>query len=233
MEELKKASNFELNVLKLGVQRIQLAKGDRFTSNGAAFQYVPSTEENKSKMRFNHYRRETSISAKKYQKDVERADNIELVIDRGLSRDEPDDSEYNVLNRWREWEVKYAYTQPAEEFEPLIIMIISDRDAGDWEFKAIEHKVVRDTKQQLHIRPYDPITCKNQIDKAELNKPATYYREHYLYCRIEDYDQMELELFKYAKQMLQEQIQNAKDLVKEREESLINFSLLKEKQGHI
>lgn len=99
--------DIQLNVIHLNGNRFQLVKGDRFQSNGHTFHYIPSTAENKGKGK--HYRlggRADSVTAKKYWNDVLRATNIKCVIDRPVSSSEPADSEYNVLNRWKEWEVQ-------------------------------------------------------------------------------------------------------------------------------
>ncbi len=236
MEDEKLASNFELNVISLGKHRFQLVKGDRFTSNGATFDYNPSTQENKGKGKYYRYQgRESRISAKKYMKDVLRADNIKLIIDRPLSTSEPADSDYNVRNRWREWVVEYAYEQPKPEIEPLIIMIVElGWMSTEWTFKSGEYEVERETKEIYFLKKNNPANYRSKIMKTELNNVVTEKNGtlFYVVCELEHYDKNELALFTQVEKNQRAKIESAKALVIKEETNLDNVLKLKADNGH-
>lgn len=231
-DDLKPASNFELNVLKLGKNRFQLVKGDRFSSNGNSFNYQPSTSDNASKLPFSNYRRATSISAKKYQKDVERAENIKLISDKPLG-EEKAGAEYNVHNRWRVWEVQYAYVQPVDSEEPLVAMVLelSWINQDKWDFKVSRHEIERNTKETYFLKQHAPVTYLTKLSKTDLNKAAGGNHKFYIIGEFADYNDLEEKLFKFAEAAQYGYIQSAKDLLRKEEENLSKFLVVKKSQG--
>jgi hypothetical protein len=234
-QDTKLASNFELNFLKLGKHRIQLVKGDRFTSNGHTFDYRPSTAENKGKGRRERwYGRHDEISAKKYQKDVLRADNIKLIIDRPLSPHSPADSEYNVRNRWREWEVQYAYEVPEDDKEELVIMVVEKSYAKDeWAYRVEEFKVERETKETYFLEKNHPVTYHSKIPKGELNKVFTDRggMVYHIIGQMEHYHENEIAIFNRAEENMRQHIVSAKEAVVKAETNLDNVLKLKHENG--
>lgn len=234
-DDMKIASNFELNVMNLGKHRFQLVKGDRFTSNGNNFMYQPSTAENKGK---GHYRRFSGrtdgVSALKYKKDVLRADNIKLVVDRPLSSNEPPDSEYNVHNRWREWEVQYAYVQPIDKAPPLVVMVVElGWMSKQWEYKITEVEIERQTKELIFLKLHHPVHYRSKIERNELNKVYTAKEgTQYHVCGImDDYNENEIVLWEQVEKNQREKIESAKKLVIDENKHLDNVLKLKTKQG--
>lgn len=237
----KTASNFELNVIKIGVHTFQLHKGDRFESNGSYFNYVPSTAENKGKGKRDRWTcRRDSISAKKYEKDVLRADNIELISDKPLSPNEPADSEYNQKNRMKVWEVKYAYKMELPKNENLVLLSIElggkysdDESKKQWEFKTEELSVKRVTAENYFLEKSCPIGYHNQIPKKDLNNVRVHYgNQYYVLCLMDDYNDMEIALFEYVQKAVNDKIQSGHDIVHRETNNLNKFLLLKSKQGY-
>jgi hypothetical protein len=233
----KKASNFELNLIKIGVHTFQLHKGDRFTSNGSYFNYVPSTSENQAKLPFQYYRRGTSISAVKYQKDVLRADNIELVVDKPFY--DKDDSRHAdpKAPRIQEWEVKYAYTQELPKFEQLVVLVVekfwlAKEGENPYKFEALELDVKRVTKENLFLDKSHPVTYHSQIPKNELNKVLHDHSKSYIMGYMENYNDMELALFKGVTERIESQIKSAEEKLKTEKESLEQFKKFQKGQGY-
>lgn len=235
MENIKQASNFELNVLHLGKNRFQLVKGDKFTSNGHNFIYQPSTAANKGKGPRNRYSgRADSISALKYMKDVLRAENIKLISDRPLSQHEPEDSEYNVQNRFKTWEVQYAYTIPVDSIEPLVIMVIEmSYSTTDWKFTVAEYEIERETKELFFLKKNHPVHYRSKIEKRELNYVVTESggKVFHVIGTMSNYDENEIALFNQAEQNQRNKITHAKVMVTTEEENLSKLLKLKSTQG--
>jgi hypothetical protein len=236
----KSASNFELNVIKLGIHTFQLQKGDRFESNGHYFHYCPSTAENKGKGAYTRYSgRSNNISCKKYEKDVLRADNIELISDKPLSPNEPPDSEYNQKNRMKVWEVKYAYKMELPKNENIVLLSIEmggkysdDESKKQWQFKSEELTVKRVTAENYFLENSCPIGYHSQIPKKDLNNVRVHYGQYYVLCLMDDYNDMELELFKFVEAAVNSKIATGHDIVRKETDNLNKFLLLKSKQGY-
>lgn len=230
-KENQLASNFELNWIKLGVHIFNLVKGDRFESNGSYFNYVPSTAENKGKgKRYRYQGRTNNISAVKYKKDVLRADNIKQIKDE-LSYVDSQGKEH----RMQVWEVQYAYKVEQPKNENIVCLIISnDKYSSNkgWEFKSEELEVKRETKENYFLEKSHPVTYHSQIPKSELNNVRVHYGTHYVLCLMEDYNEMELALFKAVEESQLAKIQNGHDIIKRETENLKRFEELKIKQGY-
>lgn len=244
METEKLASNFELNFLQLGKNRIQLVKGDRFTSNGHTFDYKPSTAENKGKGKQDRWSgRADTISAKKYQKDVLRADNIKLIIDRPLAHrteaeakaeEEARKGEGWKASRWKEWEVQYAYEAPAIEIEPLVVMFIRrDWYDGTWSYKVVEMEVERETKELFFLKKSHPVSHHSKIEKGKIGQVIIENngQDYHVIGKMENYHENEIALFNRAEENLRECIESAKQLVIKAETNLDNVQKLKQENG--
>jgi hypothetical protein len=249
MSTEKKASNFELNVIKLGIHTFQLVKGDRFETNGGYFHYVPSTAENKGKgARVRYSGRSNQISAKKYEKDVLRADNIELVSNKLIGFKTEEEAAAEELARaaegWKAgrhliYEVKYAYKQELPKNENLVLMSIelggkySDESKQQWEFKSEELAVKRVTAENYFLEKSCPIGYHSQIPKKDLNNVRVHYgSQYYVLCLMDDYNDVELALFEYAEKAVKDKIQTGHDIVQRETNNLNKFLLLKSKQGY-
>ncbi len=235
MSEEKLASNFELNLIKIGVKRFQLFKGDRFVTNGAYFAYQPSTAENKAKLPFERYSRHTTISAEKHKKDVLRADNIKLVVDKQVGE--------STDFRWKEYEVQYAYTVPKEEREPLMCIVMSydwqyvDRNKMDekkfsWKISHTEMEIERETKVYVYVKNSPSNVYMNQVVKADYNKPQSHYGDHYIVCKLDDAVLMEDVLIKYVENLKKSAIESAKELVANATETLNKLLEFKKDMGY-
>lgn len=231
------ASNFELNILKLGIHTFQLMKGDRFTSNGSYFHYEPckdSPNTGKGK-KYRYQARQNYHSAVKYEKDVKRADNIKLIKDEVLSiggNGQP--------NKYMVWEVQYAYTVEIPKNENLILLSIEltnkytdDQNKRQWEFKTQELEVQRVTDKQLFLKERDPISFSARIEKKDLNNVrARYGDEFYLFTMMEDYNEAEIMLVEYVEKVINDRIANAHEIIRVQTDNLNKFLLLKSKQGY-
>lgn len=243
------ASNFELNVIKLGINTFQLVKGDRFESNGSYFHYVPSTAENKGKGKYRRWHGHSdNISAKKYEKDVLRADNIELVENRLLypgteaeaaAEEESRKAEGWKANRLKVWEVKYAYKMELPKNENLVILSVEmggqysdDESKKQWEFKSEELPVKRVTAENYFLEKSCPIGYMSQIPKKDLNNVRVRYGTYYVLCMMDDYNDMELVLFDFVEKAIGNKIQTGHDIVRKETDNLNKFLLLKSKQGY-
>jgi hypothetical protein len=231
----KSASNFELNVIKLGIHTFQLVKGDRFESNGNYFHYVPSTAENKGKGSRSRYSgRSNNISAVKYKKDVLRADNIEMVRDDFQYTDSQ-----GKEHRMQAWEVKYAYKQELPKNENLVLLSIElggkygFESKQQWEFKSEELEVKRVTAENYFLEKSCPIGHHSQIPKKDLNNVRVDYGStYYVLCLMDDYNDAELALFKFVEKAINNKIQTGHDIVQRETNNLNKFLLLKSKQGY-
>jgi hypothetical protein len=245
----KPASNFELNVIKLGIHTFQLVKGDRFETNGGYFHYVPSTAENKGKGSRSRYSgRSNNISAKKYEKDVLRADNIELIEDRliGFQTEEEAAKEEEArkaegwkAGRMKIYEVKYAYKQELPKNENLVLMSIELggryglESKQQWTFKSEELEVKRVTAENYFLVKSCPIGHHSQIPKKDLNNVRVDYgTTYYVLCLMDEYNDAELALFKFAEKAIKNKIQTGHDIVQRETNNLNKFLLLKSKQGY-
>jgi hypothetical protein len=216
----KQASNFELNWIKIGINIFNLVKGDRFQTNGKVFLYVPSTDENKGKgKRYRFQGRQNTISAVKYKKDVLRADNIKMIKDE---------------NGFQIYEVQYAYKVEHEKAENLICLQIAMDDYGNkgWFFKTQELTVERETKENYFLTKSHPVTHHSQIPKTELNNVRGRYNTHHVICKMDDYNEMEVALFKAVEESQLSKIQSGHDIIKKETENLKRFNELKLKQGY-
>lgn len=216
----KLASNFELNVLKIGINTFNLVKGDRFKSNGKVFMYVPSTDENKGKgTRYRFQGRQDNISAVKYKKDVLRADNIKLIGEQ---------------HGFQIYEVQYAYKIEQEKLENLICLEVSMDNYGnhDWLFKTHELPVERETKENYFLTKSHPVTHHSQIPKTDLNNVRVRYNTHYVLCKMDKYNEMEIALFKAVEEHQLGKIQTGQDIVRKETENLNKFIDFKLKQGY-
>jgi hypothetical protein len=231
----KAASNFELNVIKLGVHTFQLMKGDRFESNGSYFHYVPSKANTANQGKGKRRRFEGRAnwhSCLKYQKDVLRADNIELISDELLGT--------SGNHRMKIWEVQYAFVQEMPKNENLILMCIeldnkyaSDESKRAWGFKTQELEVERKTEKQMFLKERDPISHSQRIENRELNIVRVRYGdEYYLFCMMEDYNDMETKLFEHVEKAVKDKIEHGHQIVKTETNNLNKFLLLKSKQGY-
>lgn len=231
MNEEKKASNFELNYIKIGINVFHLHKGDKFTSNGSNFKYEPSTAENKGKgRRYDTYSgRSSSVSAMKYKKDVMRADNIELVEDRLMHIDSQ-----GKEHRYKVWEVKYAYKIELDKPENLLSMVIrQDRyDNNNWKFETSEMAVQRETKETFFLEKSHPVTYHSQIPKSTLDIVHTHYSDHYIIGKIDDYAVLEQKLFTYMENLTKERIVSAEEILQKRKDEYHQFLLFKSKNGY-
>lgn len=234
----KSASNFELNILKLGVHTFQLQKGDRFETNGRYFNYIPSTSENKGKGTYRRFSgRRDDISAKKYQKDVERADNIELIHDEFLSVGS-DGTEW----RKKVWEVQYAYKIDIPKNENIVLLSITldwDLDGSmdrnkiyNWKFNTEEIEIERVTAGNYFLKKNHPITYHTQIPKTDMDIVHTRFDKYYIMCFMDDYNDMEQALFTYVENAIHNKIQSGHDIVRRETDNLNKFLLLKSKQGY-
>lgn len=227
----RKASNFELNFLKLGVHILHLMVGDRFESNGSTFNYVPcSASPNQNKGKYYRYQgRQNSISAFKYKKDVLRADNIEQIEDKFLYVDGTGHEHRNQI-----WEVKYAYKIELPKAENLICLSIELETYGkkQWEFKTVELEIERETKENYFLKKSHPITHHSQIPKSELNNVRIRYNASHVLCKMEHYNEQELALFKAVEQHQLDKIQSGHDIIAKETENLSKFQELKTKQGY-
>jgi len=247
--QTKTASNFELNVIKIGVNTFQLHKGDRFESNGNYFHYIPSTAENKGKGKYYRYQgRHDSISAKKYEKDVLRADNIELVSNKLIGFKTEEEAAAEELARaaegWKAtrlsvWEVKYAYKTELPKNENLVLLLIElggkysdDESQKQWVFKTEELPVKRVTAENYFLETHNPVDYKSQIPKKDLNDVRVRYGNYYVLCLMDDYNEMEVELFKHVEKAVNDKIQSGHDIVRRETDNLNKFLLLKSKQGY-
>lgn len=245
----KQASNFELNILKIGVHTIQLVKGDRFESNGSAFNYVPSTKENMGKGTYIRWHgRSNTLSAKKYEKDVLRADNIELISEKlvGFKNEEEAKAEEELrkAEKWkatciRTWEVKYAYKIEIPKNENIVILTLelggkysNDETKKVWEFKTEELPVKRVTAEMYFLGKDNPVTYHSQIRKSELNNVRLHHDRYYVLCLMDDYDAMEMELFKFVEKAVNDKIEQGHAIVKRETINLNKFMDLKTKQGY-
>lgn len=245
----KKASNFELNVIKLGIHTFQLQKGDRFETNGNYFKYIPSTAENKGKgTRERWSGRRSDISCKKYEKDVLRAENIELVENKviGFNSEEEAAKEEEArkaegwkASRIKVYEVKYAYKMELPKNENLVILSIelSDRyneneEQRQWIFKSEELPVKRVTAENYFLERFNPVDYKSQIPKKDMNIVRHHYGQYYVLCMMDDYNDMEIALFDYVEKAVNDKIQTGHDIVQKETNNLNKFLLLKSKQGY-
>lgn len=245
----KPASNFELNVIKLGVHTLQLHKGDRFESNGDAFYYVPSTAENKGKGKYTRWSgRKDNLSAKKYEKDVLRADNIELISNKVLGfkteEEAAAEEEARKAEGWKArrllvYEVKYAYKMELPKNENLVLLQIDldgkfgEEDKQQWKFKSEELPVERITAGSYYLKTTSPIVHKNQILKTELNNVRVHFNNtYYVFCLMDDYNEQEIALFDYMENAINNKIQSGHDIVRKETNNLNKFLLLKSKQGY-
>lgn len=244
----KTASNFELNVIKLGIHTFQLHKGDRFETNGHYFHYIPSTAENKGKGK--HYRyqgRRDSISAKKYEKDVLRANNIELVSNTLIGFSTEEEAAAEELARkdegWKAsrmlvYEVKYAYKMELPKNENLVLLTIeltgrfNDEEKHQWEYKTEELPVKRITAENYFLERYSPIDSRSQIPKKELNNVRVRYSKYYVLCMMDDFHEQETSLFEFVEKAVNDKIQTGHDIVRRETNNLNKFLLLKTKQGY-
>jgi hypothetical protein len=239
-KEEKLASNFELNFLKLGKHTFQLEKGDHFWTNGNVFVYEPIGGENRNKLPFSGYRQARTISCKKYEKDILRADNIELVEERPGYSDPKENAERNKDGRYnyKKWEVKYAYKMPEVEKDQLHILIITKNSYPKTEKDFYEYNVAvvtveRETEQQLFVNPYNPMNAHSRIEKKELNVVQSEWRGLYIITKFDDYHEAEIALFKAYEEKLKEAVESAKKHLEASEIGLKNFDHLKRKQGFI
>jgi hypothetical protein len=229
----KKASNFELNVIKLGVHTFQLQKGDRFQSNGALFNYVPSTAENKGKGKYYRWQgRQDVISAKKYMKDVLRADNIELIRDE-LSHVAANGKEFRI----KVWEVKYAYKMELPKNENIVLLSIELSgkygEEDQWKFHTEELSVKRVTAENYFLEKFNPIDFKSQIPKSSLNIVRANNNYHYYVLGLmDDYNDMEQALFQFAEKAIENKIQTGHNIVQKETKNLSKFQQLKSQQGY-
>ena len=244
----KQASNFELNVIKLGIHTFQLQKGDRFESNGSYFHYIPSTAENKGKGTYYRYSgRRNEISAKKYEKDVLRADNIEQIADKligfkteeeAAAEEEKRKSENWKAARLKVWEVKYAYKMELPKNENIVLLSIelggrySDEDKQQWEYNTQELEVKRVTAENYFLVGSNPITYRSQIPKSELNNVRVHYSRYYVLCLMDDFHEQEAALFKYVEDSVKGKIQTGHDIVRKETNNLNKFLLLKSKHAY-
>lgn len=248
MNTEKQASNFELNVIKLGIHTFQLQKGDRFETNGYYFKYVPSTAENKGKGTRDRWSgRSSSISCKKYEKDVLRADNIELISDKLLGFNTEEEAAAEELSRAEEgwkasrlkvYEVKYAYKMELPKNENLVLLQVElggkygDEEKQQWEFSSEELPVKRVTAENYFLERHNPVDYKSQIPKKELNNVRGRYGKYYVLCLMDDYNEMELELFAFVEKAVIDKIQSGHEIVRKETNNLNKFLLLKTKQGY-
>lgn len=229
----KLASNFELNVISLGVHRFQLEKGDKFELRNDMFNYDPQGK-NKNKGQYRQYRGRTNThSAKKYMKDVMRADNIELVLDEPWVPHIPEDK-----RRHKIWVVNHAYVIPAEEHESLYIQIVEHgngwADDGDWTYKVEERKIKKITEETIFLEKDCPITYHSKIGKNEMGK-ATVGRHngtYFIYSRMEDFDECEMKLMNGIEEMRLKRIASTEQKLKEEKEALEEFAKLKKERGY-
>lgn len=245
---MKLASNFELNVIKLGINTFQLSKGDRFESNGHYFSYIPIAPENKGKgVRDRWTGRRNAISAKKYEKDVLRADNIELVENKliGFNTEEEAaaEEEARKAENWKAlrkkvWEVQYAYKMELPKNENIVLLCIEltgrigEEEKHQWEFKTEELPVKRVTAENYFLEKYNPVEGKTQIPKKDLNIVRVHYTKYYVFCMMDDYNDMELELFKFVEDAIHTKIQSGHHIVRKETNNLNKFFLLKNNQGY-
>jgi len=245
----KIASNFELNVIKIGVHTFQLQKGDRFESNGYYFNYVPCSAENKGKGKRDRWSgRRDSHSAKKYEKDVLKADNIELVLNKvvmvATEEEAAAEEELRKVEKWKAsrlkvWEVKYAYKMELPKNENLVLLQIElggkygEEDDQQWEFSSEELPVKRVTAENYFLERYNPVDYKSQIPKKELNNVRVRHNnQYYVLCLMDDYNEMEVALFAFVEKAVQNKIQTGHDIVRRETNNLNKFLLLKSKQGY-
>lgn len=231
----EQASNFELNFIKLGIHNFQLMKGDRFESNGAYFHYIPC-EENPNTGKGKHIRwrgRLNYHSAAKYRKDVERADNIELIKDEKTYIDSKEKQHYHKI-----WEVKYAYTVEIPKPDNIVQMVISlnsgymKESDKTWEFFVKELEIDRETEKQIIIKG-STINHNSRIMKDELNIVRVRYGyDYYILGRMDDYNDMESKLIQYVENAIHEKIKTAHEIVQRETNNLNKFLLLKSKQGY-
>lgn len=245
----KKASNFELNRIKLGKHDIQLSVGDRFVTNGSHFSYQPCKDsDGKKVLVYKNYNRPTMVSAKKYEKDVLKADNIELVVDRWLYDGTEEQMRAEIEkrkhenwqpSRYREYEVKYVYQQPAasERIENLICLYLIDGQSGI-EFKSTELKVERETKECFFLKDNQPISHHTKIEKKTINEvisPETYHfhvsTKRLIMCRIEDYHEAHTKLFAAYEAMVNNHLRGYEQQVLRQKERITTFVKLKQEQG--
>ena len=244
----KLASNFELNVIKLGINTFQLSKGDRFETNGHYFHYIPINAENKGKGARSRWSGRTSqYSCKKYEKDVLRADNIELIEnllqypgteEEAAAEEESRKAEGWKASRLKIYEVKYAYKMELPKNENLVLLSIElggkygDESKQQWEYKTEELPVKRVTAENYFLERHNPVDYKSQIPKKELNNVRVHYSKYYLLCMMDDFHEQETALFKFVENAVNSKIQSGHEIVRKETNNLNKFLLLKSKQGY-
>ena len=245
----KQASNFELNVIKLGIHTFQLSKGDRFESNGNYFKYIPIAPENKGKgSRSRWSGRSNDISAKKYEKDVLRADNIELIENKLIGfkteKEAAAEEELRKAENWKAsrlkvWEVQYAYKMELPKNENIVYLSIElggrysdDESKKQWEYTTKELEVKRVTAENYFLVGSNPATHRSQVPKAELNNVRVHYGNYYVLCLMNDFHEQEAALFKYVEQATKDKIQTGHDIVRKETDNLNKFLLLKSKHAY-
>jgi hypothetical protein len=156
-----------------------------------------------------------------------------------LSPNEPPDSEYNQKNRMKVWEVKYAYKMELPKNENLVILSIEmggkysdDESKKQWQFKSEELPVKRVTAENYFLEKSCPIGFHSQIPKKDLNNVRVHYGQYYVLCLMDDYNDMELELFKFVEAAVNSKIATGHDIVRKETDNLNKFLLLKSKQGY-
>lgn len=230
------ASNFELNRIKLGKDDIQLEVGDRFITNGAFFDFKPKPKgANQKFLRWRTWDRESSRSALKYKKDVLRADNIELVLERSIG-DNPKNKD------WKEYEVKYVYQQPAiaDSLENVLCLWINEDFHHKITYQTKELKVERETKEMIFLGEDQPITYYKKIAKKDFNRvinpdrlslTARLSSRLLIMCRIDDIHEAQDKLFVAYDKLLHDRYQIALNEATAATNKINEFKSLKEAQG--
>jgi len=241
-EKEKLASNFELNIMKIGINIYQLEAGDRFESNGHYFNYYPKSNDNRIKCPrptgFYSGNHRPSVSAKKFQKQVMKADNIELIQDKvtGVGANGKE-------HIYKVWEVKYAYKIEIPKHDTLLTLSVSLEwkyaDNNDlnkrkhyWDFKTHELEVERITEQNLFLKKSHPVTYHSQIPKTELNIVHTHYSTHYIMGNVEDYAVLEVKLMKAVDEIIKERIKSAEANLQQKKDEQTLFQLFTSQQGY-
>jgi hypothetical protein len=243
-----KNTDFELNVIKLGIHIFQLQKGDRFESNGSYFNYVPSAPENMGKgTRSRWYGRSNNISAKKYEKDVLRADNIKLIENKliGFKTEEEAAAEEELrkaegwkASRVKVWEVQYAYKIEKEEKEKLLLLLIKQEqkrfnEPYEWVYEQHQLEVQRETDKLLFLKKSMPITYHSKIEKTDLDNVHFHYDVNFMLCYMDDkFHENEAKLFAAVQKWKEDQIQSAKAKMEKETENLSKFQKLKQKHSY-
>jgi hypothetical protein len=215
MEDIKQASNFELNRLKIGKHDFQLEVGDIFWTNGAVFLYEPKGD-NLLKLPYRDWHRDKTISCKKHKKDILRADNIELVFqDKRIKR----------------WEVKYVYQQPAiaDRLEDVMVLVLSDKSylRSEVYLRSRILKVERETKNTLFFQDHHPVSYHSKFDKQSLNVAITDRGDVSIVFYGDDYQQAYDTLFAAYEKLLMQRLQAAENKVLEVQQVIQSFNKLK------